>query len=274
MEHRIATGVASDGVGAPSPDGYLVSGLGRCDGLGGVSIGALHSEGWEESVIHLFLGGPVAERVWAFFRGRFGILRPNSQPKIRPVLRGLRWDPQGIISAVGSAVEQLGRAKVLSMAHFKGDSGDPWAHLATWRSQVMRHLVISWLPSPEGVVKLNTDASVTRGRVSGGGLLRDHEGRLIFAFYKEFGEVDVLTAESSALLQGLLFCTGVRIQQLLVEVDSAGLVHLLDSGALAKWPLCRLIRQIRALLQSFNTTAKHIFREANSAADKLATMDR
>ena len=58
-----------------------------------------------------------------------------------------------------------------------------------------------------------------------------------------------------------------------MEVDLAGLAHLLDSGALAKWPLCNTLRQIRAMLQSFNTTARHIFREANAAADKLATME-
>nr|XP_027100424.1 uncharacterized protein LOC113719415 [Coffea arabica] len=182
-------------------------------------------------------------------------------------------DPQGIIWAVGSLVEELGRAKAFSLKHFKGDSDDPWAILATWRQRVMRRVVRSWLPSPKGAVKLNTDASVTRGKVSGGGFLRDHEGKLIFAFYKEFGDVDVLTAESLALLHGLLFCDRGRAQRLLVEVDSAGLVQLLDSGTLAKWPLCNSLRRIRGLLKSFNATAKHIFREANSAADKLATTD-
>ena len=33
------------------------------------------------------------------------------------------------------------------------------------------------------------------------------EGKLIFAFYKEFGEVDVLTTESLALLHGLQLCS-------------------------------------------------------------------
>ena len=96
---------------------------------------------------------------------------------------------------------------------------------------------------------------------------------MIFAFYKEFGDVDVLTPESLALLQGLLFCKRVRVQRLLVEVDSTGLAHLLGSGALAKWPLCNTLRQIRAMLQSFNTTARYIFREANATVDKLAIME-
>ncbi|XP_071907829.1 uncharacterized protein [Coffea arabica] len=133
-------------------------------------------------------------------------------------------------------------------------------------------MVTLWLPSPEGAVKLNTDASMTREKISGGGLLLDHEGKLIFAFYKEFGDVNVLTTKSLALLHGLLFCDRGWVQRLLVEVDSAGLVQLLDSGALAKWPLCNSLWRIRGLLQSFNATAKHIFREANTAAYKLATM--
>ncbi|XP_027155175.1 uncharacterized protein LOC113758645 [Coffea eugenioides] len=193
----------------------------------------------EESSKHFFLGGPVVEQVWDFFHGRFSILGTNSQSvsaRNKARFEGARLDPQGMIWAVGSMVEQLGRAKVFSIAHFKGDSEDPWARLATWKPQVTRRLVTSWLPPPKGVVKLNTDASVTRGK-------------------------------------GLLFCNRVWVQQLLVEVDSAGLVQLLDSGALAKWLLCNSLRQIRALLQSFNATARHIFREANAAVDKLAMMD-
>ncbi|XP_071928062.1 uncharacterized protein [Coffea arabica] len=33
----------------------------------------------EESLNHLFLGGPVAEQVWSFFQQRFGLLHPGSQ---------------------------------------------------------------------------------------------------------------------------------------------------------------------------------------------------
>ena len=46
------------------------------------------------------------------------------------------------------------------------------------------------------------------------------EGRLIFAFYKEFGEVDVLIAESLSLLHGLQLCRNAQVQCLLVEVNS------------------------------------------------------
>ena len=80
-------------------------------------------------------------------------------------------EPQGLICAVGSEVEQLGRANLWSLAHFKGDSNDPWVLFAAWRPQATRRLLISWKPPPQDVIKLNTDASVSGRRVSGGGLL-------------------------------------------------------------------------------------------------------
>lgn len=60
--------------------------------------------------------------------------------------------------------------------------------------------------SYDPTVRLNTDASVVRGKAAGGGLLRDSEGRLIFEFYKEFGEASVLLAEGLSLYTGLQMC--------------------------------------------------------------------
>ncbi|XP_027127811.1 uncharacterized protein [Coffea arabica] len=139
--------------------------------------------------------------------------------------------------------------------------------------EVTRRLVISWKRPLQGAVKLNTDASVSKGKASGGGLLRDHEGKLIFAFYKEIWEVDVLMAKSLALLHGLQLYKRTRVQNLLVEVDSAGLVQLLETRSLTKGPLCSSLRRIQELLRSLHSTVTHIFWEANSAADKLAMME-
>lgn len=127
-----------------------------------------------------------------------------------------------------------------------------------------------WCLGPFPECKLNTDASVRQGRAAGGGLLRDHEGKLVFAFYKEFGEADVLMAETLSLYHGLRLCQerGVRSPQ--VEVDSAVLVGLISSDALARWPLCNLLCRLRYLIRSLGASISHIFREANSTADRLA----
>ena len=91
-------------------------------------------------------------------------------------------------------------------------------------------------------MKLNTDVSVGHGQGAGRGLLRDQEGKIIFAFYKEFGEVDVLTAESLALLHGLQLCSMDFQGRLLVEVDLESLVSLVQSRGTSQWPLCNFLQ--------------------------------
>ena len=59
--------------------------------------------------------------------------------------------------------------------------------------------------------------------------LRDSDGRLIFAFYKEFGEKGVLEAEALAVLEGLRVCAAKGVQEVMVEVDFAVLVSLVKS---------------------------------------------
>ena len=104
---------------------------------------------------------------------------------------------------VDQFVEQLGRARVLSKANFRGDLEDPWSTWMVAAKLKWRVLAVSWKRPPSQYFTLNTDASVSHGRAYGGGLLRDSDGRLIFAFYKEFGELDVLAVESASLLYGL-----------------------------------------------------------------------
>lgn len=83
--------------------------------------------------------------------------------------------------------------------------------------------------------KLNVDASVSRLGASGEGLLRNHHGNLVFAFYIEYGKADALMAESLSLLAGLQFCKECMIRDVLVEVDSKVLVQLVASGSVPKW---------------------------------------
>ena len=132
--------------------------------------------------------------------------------------------------------------------------------------------MIAWEKPPLGLLKFNSDASVNHGRATGGGLVRDCQGKLIFTFYKEFREQDVLEAESMALLFGLQLCLQRGFRPSLVEMDSKALVQLVVSGVIAKWPLCNILRKVRGLLEGFSASISHIFREANSPADRLAAI--
>lgn len=53
---------------------------------------------------------------------------------------------------------------------------------------------------------------------------RNSSGRVIFAFYKVSGEMEVVNGEASALLFGLQLCNNACYQNILVEVDSEVLV--------------------------------------------------
>lgn len=119
---------------------------------------------------------------------------------------------------------------------------------------------------------MNTDASVREQVASGGGVLRDSTGKVIFAFYKEFGELEVLSAEASALLFGLQLCVDGGFRQVQVEVDSEVLVKLVLSQSLSKWPLCNTLIRICDLLGAIQAGLSHIFRQANAVVDCLASL--
>ena len=110
------------------------------------------------------------------------------------------------------------------------------------------------------------------GKAFGGGILRSHEGTLIAAFYKEFGEFDVLEAEGLSLLYGLQLCAQREVGNLLVEVDLKTLVTLVNSPAIGRWPLCNYIHQICWHLLLLSASFTHVFQEANPVADALASL--
>ncbi|XP_071918851.1 uncharacterized protein [Coffea arabica] len=120
-----------------------------------------------------------------------------------------------------------------------------------------------------GSLKINTDVSVRDGRALGGDLVLDHEAKLIFAFYKEFREVEVLLAEALSLRYGLQLCVVRALEKLEVEVDSEVLVRLIVATSLVGWPICNVFRDIRLLLKDLESTITHVYHEANSSTDKL-----
>nr|XP_027124187.1 uncharacterized protein LOC113740870 [Coffea arabica] len=272
----------------------------------GVLLGSRCSccERARETVGHLFGSGPVASVVWGHFGKQFGVMQrgfhavpslllswflshqlvtANHIRVIVPVaslwfiwrarnhahFEGSRMSAERIIGQVGNLIEQLGDAQKLGRA-FRGDGDCVWAkgrQVVAGRSPSL----VAWVKPPTQYLKLNTDASVTSAGAFGGGVVRSSEGKVIFAFYKEFGEVSVVHAEALALLAGLHYCqerhfTGVR-----AESDSDTLVRMISSGALANWPLCNVLRKLRCLLANLGATVSHVYREANMVADAMAS---
>nr|XP_027122189.1 uncharacterized protein LOC113739144 [Coffea arabica] len=221
----------------------------------------------EEALLHVFLTGPVASEVWRRVSGRFGFHLRNCSSMASVFVS---WHFTSVSSAKDHI--RLGRAGKFRRAHFTGDADCELLRSIKVSPRRGIPCAVAWEKPPLGLLKLNSDASVNCGRASGGGLLRDSHGKLIFAFYKEFGDQAVLEAESMALLCGLQLCHQRGLCPSLVEVDSKTLVQLVGSGVIAKWPLCNTLRKVRDLLQGFSASFSHIFREANSSADRLAAI--
>ncbi|XP_071920617.1 uncharacterized protein [Coffea arabica] len=109
-----------------------------------------------------------------------------------------------VISDINGWLVALGAARMLKRSQLEGDTDTYFARYF----QLKPHKsfcpqAISWRKPPRGAVKLNTNASVSNGLAKGGGVVRDFEGKMLGAFYKEFGECEVVHAEGLALLTGL-----------------------------------------------------------------------
>ena len=70
--------------------------------------------------------------------------------------------------------------------------------------------------------KLNTDGSATPnpGKIGGGGILRDDQGSMIYAFAVPLGEGTNNQAEIQAAVFGLNLCIQHGYNSIILEVDS------------------------------------------------------
>ncbi|CAN1809624.1 Putative ribonuclease H protein At1g65750 [Linum perenne] len=112
---------------------------------------------------------------------------------------------------------------------------------------------IVWDPGPDGWVTLNTDGSVNHstGIATAGGLLRNHLGHCAAAFSANLGKCSITRAELRGILHGLDIAWKENHKQVRVQTDSMTAVKL--------------------ILGNWQTEVLHIYREANGAADYLAS---
>ncbi|MQM06974.1 hypothetical protein Taro_039805 [Colocasia esculenta] len=89
--------------------------------------------------------------------------------------------------------------------------------------------VVKWLTPPKGRLKLNVDGAfkMTSGEAGGGGILHDHKGNMCCAFAKTYHSLNSsIAAEALALRDGLSICCSRGVSDVLVEMDSLNLLHI------------------------------------------------
>ena len=133
--------------------------------------------------------------------------------------------------------------------------------------------MVSWRKPDDGIYKINTDGSALQesGNIGGGGIVRDHQGNLIYAFSLPFGLGTNNIAEIKAALYGLDWCEQHGYKSIELEVDSELLCKWINNTVGIPWRSQQTVQQIQDISRKLDYfQCKHVYREANSTADLLA----
>ncbi|KAL9411534.1 hypothetical protein AB3S75_045186 [Citrus x aurantiifolia] len=187
--------------------------------------------------------GVVIWRLW-FWRNKF-------------MFNHEKWECDNIMLDIYSRVAEIQRLSSNSLIAGK-------RHVETW---------IRWSSPTWPWVKLNTDGARKDSGVAGaGGLVRDYRGVWQFGFCINLGACSVLTAEIWGLYHGLCMAWQRGFRRIWVEVDSKAVTQILENPTTPVNEHHSLILAIRELLsREWVVKVNHIYREANIAADFLAS---
>ncbi|XP_077249006.1 uncharacterized protein LOC143888448 [Tasmannia lanceolata] len=133
-------------------------------------------------------------------------------------------------------------------------------------------VVQKWAQPPEGFCKLNVDgASFGNPGASGfGGLLRDHDGAVKWAFSGPNGISDSSEAEVKAAYYGILHMERTLLDKVIMEGDSSNVVRWLAGLAPPPWRFLSFFDEIADWVANSSISFLHIRRTANEEADALA----
>ncbi|MQM17558.1 hypothetical protein Taro_050531 [Colocasia esculenta] len=134
--------------------------------------------------------------------------------------------------------------------------------------------IVRWITPPSGRLKLNVDGAFMRtsGTTGGGGILRDHEGNMCWAFARAYHDLNSsLAAEAMALNGGLSICCSKGVSEVLVETDSLNLLQLVTNQISSQWDLSCIMHDIAMKTLNLKAEIAHVPREANRVADCLAS---
>uniref|UniRef100_A0A803L7L3 RNase H type-1 domain-containing protein n=1 Tax=Chenopodium quinoa TaxID=63459 RepID=A0A803L7L3_CHEQI len=120
-----------------------------------------------------------------------------------------------------------------------------------------------WLE--EGVARTVGEPAVSRG----GGLIRDTTSRLCNAYSLKLGSCVAFKAEVLEIEYGLELAKRMGIKKLQIQLDNQAVVQILNSTDGYNGECIHDIEHCRKLIarQEWTVEVKHVYREANQAAD-------
>jgi len=145
-------------------------------------------------------------------------------------------------------------------------------HLKMSNINSTRRVMVKWSKPSTSFVKLNSDGSCKNNLCGGGGVIRDCEGRLLFAYSLNLGEGTSNWAEAMALLYGIRWCINNEYEFILAESDSKLLVNCVNDQNSTPWKMQKEVEELKAHMENTSYILRHCYREANKVADKLASL--
>ncbi|WMV50120.1 hypothetical protein MTR67_043505 [Solanum verrucosum] len=133
--------------------------------------------------------------------------------------------------------------------------------------------IVKWEKPNQTLLRLNTDGSALSnpGKIGEGGILRDHLGRMIYAFAIPLGTGTNNQVELQAASHGIFWCIQHGYKKIHLEVDSELVIKWLSKQLMLPWNLHQYITELQLLVQQLEQfKCTHTYREANNMADHLS----
>jgi ribonuclease HI len=135
-------------------------------------------------------------------------------------------------------------------------------------------LVEHWRPPDTGWFKINVDGAFQTADGNGGGgvVIRNHHGDFLLGSCPFFPQIaDAECSEILACRQGLVQAKEARLQEVVLETDSARVAAKLGRSGLDRSLNGALVEDVKTLLKSFrHSSVRSVRRTANEAAHVLA----
>ncbi|CAN1274277.1 Putative ribonuclease H protein At1g65750 [Linum perenne] len=132
---------------------------------------------------------------------------------------------------------------------------------------------IAWQAGRPGWITLNSDGSVVQGRAAAGGIVRDNEGRGLLAYSMNLGICSITRAELRGALEGIKRAWEAGYRRVEIQSDSKAAIDILtDNSAVISHSHALEVLEFRDWLRrDWEIKIRHVYREANFAADYLAS---
>ncbi|XP_077227034.1 uncharacterized protein LOC143860333 [Tasmannia lanceolata] len=125
-----------------------------------------------------------------------------------------------------------------------------------------RHCI--WVPPPEDMAKLNSDASLANDQGSIGGLIRGSTSNILVMFSWNKAPKTISELELEAILEGVKLARSMDIRKLWIETDSMNALQIITGKCNCPWRKKVTLELLQDLLTSFEMwKVSHQWREAN-----------